>query len=181
MNPLLLPWALRIGGVAVVLIGLTWGVHSWKKSIYEEGYNTAKTEAEARERAVSAAAEEEQKKRVETEKTRDRELRLAFDTMSKQRYEQGVKNAAQLDSVRTAARDGSLRLSIDVSPGNPVLDGTGKGTTNLTPGLESGTKANVLPRIADDVFRIAGNSAEDVRAFNELLTHYRALETRCKP
>lgn len=178
MNPLLLPWVLRIGGVAVILIALSWGFHSWKKSIYQEGYNTAQAEAVAREQAATNVALLVQKQREEASKNKDRELQAAFDAMSKKRFDEGVKHATDLESVRTAARNGALRLSIDTA--NPTADGTGKTSSNVTAGTESRTRAELLPGTAEDFIRIAGDSAEDVRAFNELLNHYRALEARCR-
>ena len=101
---------------------------------------------------------------------RQDELQLAADESEMKRAVDNDQHAKDLASVRAAARAGAVRLSI---PGACRPAAGAQAGAAAGPGQEE--RADVLPGTADDLIRIAGDSARDVRDYNALLERYNAV------
>jgi len=101
---------------------------------------------------------------------RQEQLQIEADESEMKRAMSNDQHAKDLAAVRAAARAGTVRLSI---PGACRSAAGAQAGAAAGPGPEERT--DVLPGTADDLIRIAGDSARDVRDFNDLLARYNAV------
>lgn len=179
MNPILYGTVLKVGvGIAMAAIVFAM-LHSLEKRIYQKGYDKATSEAKLREQQLNLDFLVLQKKRDDEVLKRDAELKASFEKLSNQRYKEGVDYAKALESVRRDAHDGNVRLSVDTIVDHGSDQGDKKESSRAASGSESGKNAELLPRVTDDILRIAGSHSKNVRDYNELLKYYHELELRC--
>lgn len=155
-------WPIAIGTLVIGLIAGSGIDHLWmnhKVTAAEKRYDDLK-DNQVKALALANAANAK----------RQDELQLAADESEMKRAVDNDQHAKDLAAVRTAARAGAVRLSI---PGACRPAASAQAGAAAGPGAEE--RADILPGTADDLIRIAGDSARDVRDFNDLLDRYNAV------
>lgn len=89
-----------------------------------------------------------------------------------------TERAAHEKAVSTLRATGNLRLSVAVARCAIPASGTAASPAVVAaPGSEART--DLVPATADAIFRIAGQSADDVRDYNEVTERYEAMRQAC--
>jgi hypothetical protein len=145
-------------------------------------YRKGEHDAAARDAIALAAANDVARQRFEAAQAdaarRESALQSRVITLTEQNDAERASHEKAVADLRAAARAGAVRLSIPVAacanvasaaPDNPAVAGS--------PVEE---RRDVLPGIADTVFRLAGRIASDVRDFNELRDRYDAVVAACR-
>lgn len=147
--------------VAALLAGGFW----YRHHVYESGYTAGVVAQKAiADKALRLANAANQKK--------SNDLQDEVDVLNANKEQDDAQHAKNIDAVRAAARAGTVRLSI---PG-ACTGAAGAGTQASTAGQPvAEERTNLLPGTADDILRIAGDSAQSVRDFNRLLDQYNAV------
>lgn len=152
--------AIIAGLVAALLAGGFW----YRGHVYDAGYA-------AGEAAQKAIGDEALRDANTASRERERDLQAQADTANTKRSEDNAKHQTDLEAVRAAARAGAERLSIPAAARACPAGAAAQASPAPGPGPQERT--DLLPGTADDVFRIAGRSAQDVRDYNDLLDwHY---------
>lgn len=151
-----------IAGLLAALLG---GGYWYRDHVYDSGYEDGVT-------AQKAIGDKALKKANDDAWARERDLQTAADEANTKRSQDNAKYQTQLEEVRTAARAGAERLSIRTAARACPAPAAAAASPAPGPGPEE--RADVLPGTADDVFRIAGRSSQDVLDYNALLERYHA-------
>lgn len=148
-------WPFAVGTLVIGLVAGAFGTHAWDERKYDK---LVAQQASALAQANAANLKKQDELQAEADES---EMKRAMDN---------DQHAKDLAAVRAAARAGAVRLSI---PGACRPAPSAQAGAAAGPGTEERT--DVLPGTADDLIRIAGDSARDVRDFNDLLDRYNAV------
>lgn len=155
-------WPIAVGTLVIGLLAGAGADHLWMNhevAAAEKRYDDLKSNHETALALANAANLKKQD-----------ELQLAADESEMKRAMSNDQHAKDLAAVRAAARAGAVRLSI---PGACRPAAGAQAGVAAGPGTEART--DLLPGTADAAIRIAGRSAEDVYAYNDLLDRYNAV------
>lgn len=148
-------WPFVVGTLVIGIAAGAWADHAYMSGKY------AKLVAKQTE-ALAQANAANQKESIE--------LQDRVDDLNTQKVRDDEQHAKDLESVRAAARAGTVRLSI---PGACRANSSKEASPAPATGAEERT--DLLPGTADAVIRIAGDSAQSVRDYNQLLDQYNAV------
>lgn len=148
-------WPFAVGTLVIGLAAGAWADHTYMSGKYDK-LVAKQTEALAQTNAAN------QKESIE--------LQDRVDDLNTQKVRDDEQHAKDLESVRAAARAGTVRLSI---PGACRTNASKEASPAPTAGAEE--RADLLPGTADAIIRIAGDSAKVVRDYNQLLDQYNAV------
>lgn len=148
-------WPIAVGTLVIGLAAGAWADHTVMARKYDKLVEQH-TSALALANAANAKRQDE--------------LQLAADESEMKRAVDNDQHAKDLAAVRAAARAGAVRLSIPGAcrPAAGAQAGAASG-----PGAQERT--DILPGTADDLIRIAGDSARVVWDYNDLLARYNAV------
>lgn len=155
-------WPIAVGTLVIGLLAGAGTDHLWMNhevAAAEKRYDDLKSNHETALARANA-----------TNAKRQDELQLAADESEMKRAVDNDQHAKDLAAVRAAARAGAVRLSI---PGACRPAASAQAGTAAGPGSEERT--DILPGTADDLIRIAGDSAKSVSDYNALLDRYNAV------
>lgn len=150
-------WPFAVGTLVIGLAAGAWSDHVYMSGKYDK---LVAKQAEA----IAQANAANQKESIE--------LQDRVDDLNTQKVRDDEQHAKDLESVRAAARAGTVRLSI---PGSCRANTSQEASPAPAAGGEERT--DLLPGTADAIIRIAGDSAKVVRDYNQLLDQY---NTVCK-
>lgn len=114
-----------------------------------------------------------------TEHARQQEqlLRAALDAQEQERSKENADHAKQLETLRAAARAGTERLRCPAAiPAEPAQAADSGAAARPEPEARPG---ELVPRTADDLFRIGASIASIVRERNALIDKYNAARETC--
>lgn len=175
---MLIPRWVKVAAILASLAALVGAYFAWENAIYQRGYDKADGEAKAREERIRADALEQFNKAAATAREREQKLLDDLNAASTQRYEENAKHEKIISDLRARARNGDLRLLVDVDPrslpGCAPAPGTG-----FTARLGNQARADLMPGITDNLLRLAGDSARDVRRYNDLVDAYNRARANC--
>lgn len=162
---------LIFGAFMVVVMGaLTFGG-------YELGRTRAVAEAEQARYTANVAALDKFNAAAAAARKMQADLadRIASATITLDK--ERTDHAKSIESLRATVRAGTVRLSVAA---NCALSGS---APSASPGA-AGTpvdeaRADIMPRVADAIFRLAGQSADDVRDYNAVVDQYNAVRDVC--
>ena len=148
-------WPIAVGTLVIGLAAGAWVDHSFMARKYD------KLVAQ-HQQALALATVANQK--------RSEQLQAEADESEMKRAMDNDQHAKDLAAVRAAARAGSVRLSI---PG--ACRPAPSAQAGVAAGPRTEERTDVLPGTADDLIRIAGDSAKSVYDYNALLDRYNAV------
>jgi hypothetical protein len=143
---------------------------------YHLGRTTAQHEAEQARQAVNIAASDRFIKAQREARAREIVLQQSLAERDRTLDTQRATHANDLDILRASVRAGAVRLRVPVA--RCEVPATGRAdvpAVAAAPGSEA--RADLMPGVADAVFRLAGQSANDVRDYNEVTERYEQCRT----
>lgn len=146
--------------------------------LYRKGEHDADARNAAQLAAVNRVAHEEYDAAQRESAQRESALRSRVAELTATNETERANHDAEVANLRAAARAGAVRLSIPVAACANAAAGAAGNSAAAGPAREE--RRDVVPRIADDIFRVAGNAANDVRDFNELRDRYDAVVAACQ-
>jgi hypothetical protein len=171
MNPLT-PYLLYIKiAAAAALLGLFWwGWTSHEAKVYQRGYDAAVFERKAADDQHLAEAVADAEKETIT-------LRDQVATEALKRSEENHEHEKAVADLTGRIITGDIRLRAQA--GICVRSDAKSGDPAAAVGSGQEEGAYVMPRVAVDVLRIAGDSAKDVRDRNALIDLYETMRASC--
>lgn len=89
-----------------------------------------------------------------------------------------AKHATEVSVLRATVRAGDVRLSVPVARcAIPASAAAASPAAVAAPGSEART--DLVPGTADAIFRLAGQSADDVRDYNEVIERFEDMRAVC--
>lgn len=175
---MLIPRWVKVVAILAALVGLFVAWQAYEARIFKQGYDKAAGEAREREAAIKADALEQFNHAAAAAKAREDKLRSDLAASDAQRYEDNTRHEKTISDLRARARAGDLRLRIDVDP-RSLLGCAPPTGTGFTARLGDQARADLMPGITDNVLRLAGDSALDVRRYNDLVDAYNRAREIC--
>lgn len=154
------------------------GKEAWESRIYKRGYSEAENIYKLREAKIAAEQTEKFNQAKDQAISKERELRRSLDAMAEVRFKKETQYEKTINQLRADARDGTLRLFVDAKPSS--ISGCAENSSSraaASPGSDE--RPSLLPGVADNVLRIAGDTAKSVRDYNELLSRYNSIRQAC--
>lgn len=163
--------------ILAVLSAAYTGVKVFENRAYDRGYDARDVEAKAREAQISLDAFERFNTAAAEAKTRETELRSALAASDAKRFKDNTRHEKTISSLIARANAGDIGLRVNVN-GNSIPGCAPANLGPLTPRPSDETRADLMPGTTANILRLAGNSARDVRRYNDLVERYeRAVET----
>lgn len=163
--------------VLAVLTAAYAGVKVFENRAYDRGYDARDLEAQATEARITKESLERFNKAAAEAKTREDKLRSDLAAADKKRYEDNKRHEKTISSLIARANAGDIGLRVNVN-GNSISGCAGAAFGSVTAGSSDETRADLMPGTVATVLRLAGDSARDVRRYNDLVDRYeRARET----
>ncbi|KAK1548918.1 hypothetical protein Q3G72_035234 [Acer saccharum] len=148
-------WPFVVGTLAIGLVAGAFGTHAWDERKYDK---LVAQQASALAQANAANLKKQD------------ELQAAVDEAEMKRGMDNAQHTKDLEAARSDVRAGRERLSI-----RGACSAQPNAQARTTPGPVAEERTDLLPGTADDLVRIAGAAAKDVRDFNDLLDRYNAV------
>jgi len=165
----------------LALAALVGGYFWWEGKIEARVRTEVTAEWAAKEKAISAAAEAAYTKKLEAALARQKALAEEDAKLAAQSAKWEKDHELTLEKHTAAVLSGVERLRVEVRYPASEVAGSAEGDTAATAHhAEPAKTADIMPEVAAAILRIAGDSAGDVQAFNDLLAHYRTIEAACR-
>lgn len=143
---------------------------------YHFGRVSAQHEAELQRQATNVEATDRFNKAQRDAREREFDLQQQLTQRDAALDTERATHAKDVDTLRASVRAGAVRLSVPVARCEvPASNAADNPAVVAAPGSEA--RADLVPGIADAIFRLAGQSADDVRDYNEVIERYEACRT----
>lgn len=173
------PSWLRSLGACLLVLGALAGAAAWiHHSIFQSGRDFQADIDEKEAKKINDAAET----KLAAANANTATLQLKFDgtlrTTAVENAKKEMQHEKDLNSARAAVRAGALKLRLAVASCAISAAGQNQGAAT-DPGAGSEARADLMPGTADDILRIAGGYAKNVRDYNALVVQYNTAAAAC--
>lgn len=153
------------------------GFAYYHRSVYDDGFQNAKKQYEAKEENTRMDAERRLAAAIQAERDKQTALQATINDISTRRQRDQAHADAELQTLRNSVAAGSVRVSVpSVSP-RPLFGSTAPATAPAAGRAQPEARCELAPAAAAAILDIAAEGDAAIRQSNALIDTYNAART----